>query len=621
MTDLSIVLSPPNVGENNTLLPINEGFLLFDRDFVVLDANAETLRLNQCHSDKLVGHIFWEACPSFAGTLIETAYRTVMQKRSAVTFKYQFRLNTHVSWYEIRAYPVQEGMAAFYREITETETALQALQDSERRFRAATAATGVMWTNDADGRMKDEQPGWAGLTGQSRTEYENFGWAAAVHPDDAEPTVTAWNAAVAERRTFEFEHRVLRHDGVWRSFSIKAVPVVDPAGAVKEWVGVHTDITERKQNEQALSIKETRLRLATDVAGVGIWTCNLQTDTVTWENQQIYKIFGMEHGAHPLGTQQFCDRFEDSDDALRFQAALKKMRAEPTHFYFQARMVRANDGAVRWIELHGEPYQNDLPVRGILGTVMDITERKMGEEALRATANELIHADRRKSEFIATVAHELRNPLAPIRNCLQVLRMTATNPETVARVTGVMERQVRQMVHLIEDLLDVTRISRGEIELQRELVDLKQVAAVGIETSLPLIEARRHDLSIDISEEPLMLLVDAKRIAQVISNLLNNAAKYTPEEGRICLAAKREVDTVVLSITDTGIGIPPTALMGIFDMFSQVDEHRSHAQGGLGIGLALVRKLVEMHGGTVKAFSNGSGLGSAFEVRLPAALS
>ena len=334
MADVSTEPSATSLGENTPFHPINEGFILFDPHFIVLDANAEILRLMRRRRDELVGRIFWDACPNFADTSIEIAFQTVMQQRSAVVFTSRLSLDCPDCLFEIRVYPMQEGIAAFYRVVTETETALHTLQDSERRFRAATAATGVMWTNDAEGRMKEDQPGWAGLTGQSRAEYENFGWAAAVHPEDAGPTVTAWNAAVAERRTFEFEHRVLRHDGVWRSFSIKAVPVVDQSGAIREWVGVHTDITERKQNEEALSLKETRLRLATDVAGVGIWTCDFQADTVTWENAQIYKIFGVEKEEHPLATQQFCEHFEDHDDAVRFRAALKQMAVEPTHFYF-----------------------------------------------------------------------------------------------------------------------------------------------------------------------------------------------------------------------------------------------------------------------------------------------
>ena len=478
-----------DVEYRNVVNSVGEGFIVLDRNFIVLDVNNETLRLNRRSRDELVGRNHWEVWPESIGTPIENAYRKVMTERVAVTCKYQLKFKRSVCWLEIRAYPVEAGMAAFFRDVTHTEQALIALQESEDRFRAALAATGVMWTNDATGRMTGEQAGWASLTGQSQEEYQDFGWAAALHPDDAQPTITAWNAAVAERRTFEFEHRVRRHDGAWRDFAVKAVPVITECGTVREWVGVHTDITDRKK----------------------------------------------------------------------------------------------------------------------------------GEEALHSTAGELALSDRRKSEFISTLAHELRNPLAPIRNGLQVLRMAPDNPTTVSRVTAVMDRQVAQMVHLIDDLLDMARISRGQIEVRRLPVDLKQIVAIAIETSQPIIEAGHHDLSVDIGNTPLILLADATRIAQVISNLLNNAAKYTPPYGQICLNARREDNMAVITVLDTGIGIPPESMAGIFDMFSQVAEHRLHAQGGLGIGLSLVQTLVQLHGGTINAFSGGDGMGSSFVVKLPLA--
>ena len=598
---------------------IGEGFVLLDRQFTILDINAEGLRLNRRNREDLLGRTHWDVWPESLGTPIESAYHKVMRERIAVSLKYPLTVKQRVFWLDIRAYPVQDGMAVFFRDVTQAEQALQALQESEARFRAAVAATGVLWTNNAEGRMTDEQPGWSGLTGQSRAEYEGFGWAAALHPDDVEATIIAWHAAVAARHTFENEHRVRRHDGLWRTFAVRAVPVIDADGAVREWVGVHTDITERRQFEQALAIKEARVHLATDVAGVGIWTWNPGTDAVTWENERIYKIFGLANDAQPVNATVFAEQFLHPDDVPSYQAAVQNTLSNAERFYFQGRIYRADDRALRWVELHGELYQVDPGAFGILGTVADITVRKKGEEILQSTADALAQADRHKSEFIVTLAHELRNPLAPIRNGLQVLRMATDNPATVARVTAVMERQVGQMVHLIDDLLDIARISRGQIELRRELIDLKQIAAVAVETSLPLIEASHHDLCVEIGEAPLMLLADPCRIAQLISNLLNNAAKYTPAHGRIHLSAVRDDDMVDITVRDTGIGIPAANLAGIFGMFTQVGEHRPHAQGGLGIGLALVRTLVQLHGGTVEASSDGPGTGSRFVVRLPLA--
>lgn len=620
MIELSApVAESPDVDYRIILDAIGEGFVLLDRGFIIRDVNSAAERLLRRSRNELIGCSQRDAWPDSVDSQIDAAFRTAMMDHVTASMKYKLQKNSAECWLELRAYPVPNGLAVLMRDITQAEQALEVMQTSEDRFRAAIAATGVMWTNDGDGRMTGEQPGWSALTGQKQAEYEGYGWAAAVHPDDAEATVVAWNSAVAERRTFVFEHRVRRHDGIWRTFSIKAVPVITESGEVREWVGVHTDVTERHQFEQALRVKEARVRLATDVVGVGIWTCDLQSEMVTWENERIFKIFGLPNDAAPLTAAALSARFLHPDDLPRFQIALQTTVTGTERFFFQGRIYRADDHQLRWIEFYGEPYELNTSQRGLLGTVLDITERRNGEEALRSTAHELLQTNRRKSEFIVTLAHELRNPLAPIRNGLKLLRMAVDNPQTVARVTSIMERQVGQMVHLIDDLLDIERISRGQIELVRKSVDLNLVAAIAIETSLPLIEAKHHDFHVNMGEGPLMLWADQNRIAQMISNLLNNAAKYTPQSGQIHLSATRDGAMAVITVRDSGIGIPQEALNGIFDMFGQIDDHRPHAQGGLGIGLALVRTLAKLHGGEANAFSGGVGKGSSFVIRLPLA--
>ena len=239
-----------------------------------------------------------------------------------------------------------------------------------------------------------------------------------------------------------------------------------------------------------------------------------------------------------------------------------------------------------------------------------LLERAHNEAALR-------EADRRKDEFLAILAHELRNPLAPIRNSLHILRLTTRDNPAAEQVGDMMERQVKHMVRLVDDLLEVSRITRGKIELHMELFDLAAVVRSAVEASRPMIEAAGHHLSVIVPPEPHTLQGDSVRITQVISNLLNNAAKYTEEGGRIWLTARREGYGVVISVRDTGVGIPVDELPRVFDLFTQVDRSNRRAQGGLGIGLTLVKSLVEMHGGTVTAHSEGEGKGSEFVVRLP----
>jgi PAS domain S-box-containing protein len=254
---------------------------------------------------------------------------------------------------------------------------------------------------------------------------------------------------------------------------------------------------------------------------------------------------------------------------------------------------------------------------GLATVTRDITEPKRAEDELRRIAADLAEADHRKSEFLATLAHELRNPLAPIRTGLDLLRMGRGDAATTRRVHEMMERQLGHLIHLVDDLLDIARITRGKIELKKEPVDLRAVVASALETSAALVEGSGHTLSVKLPDEALDVDADVTRLVQVLSNLLNNAAKYTPAGGQVTISAWREDDHAVLAVADTGVGIPPEALGSVFEMFTQVRSSLDRAQGGLGIGLSLVRRLVELHGGRVSAASAGRGKGSTFTVRLP----
>ena len=249
-------------------------------------------------------------------------------------------------------------------------------------------------------------------------------------------------------------------------------------------------------------------------------------------------------------------------------------------------------------------------VRGVVGAYMDITQRKRAEEALR-------EADRRKNEFLATLAHELRNPLAPIRTAIELLRRADNDAAVMEQGRSIIERQVGQMVRLIDDLLDISRITGGKLQLRKERVELAAVVRSAIETSRSLIESQAHELTVTLPAEPTHLDADPTRLAQVFSNLLNNAAKYTDRGGHIWLTAERQDGEAIVSVRDTGIGIAAEHLPRLFEMFSQVAPALERSQGGLGIGLSLVRGLIELHGGNVQARSGGPGKGSEFVVHLP----
>ncbi|HKQ46765.1 MAG TPA: ATP-binding protein [Phycisphaerae bacterium] len=271
----------------------------------------------------------------------------------------------------------------------------------------------------------------------------------------------------------------------------------------------------------------------------------------------------------------------------------------------------ANDGRRIDIALTVSPiWSADGKIIGASKIARDITQRKRTEAAL-------LQADRRKDEFLAILGHELRNPLAPIRNSLHILRMNRRNDSATDHVGEMMERQVNHMVRLVDDLLEVSRITRGKIELRKEQIEVAAVVRSAVETSGPLIEELGHQLAVTIPTEPLFLEADPVRLTQVLANLLNNAAKYTATGGQIWLSVRREAQELVISVRDTGMGISQEMLSRVFDMFTQFDQLDDRGKGGLGIGLTLVKSLVELHGGRVSAHSDGPGKGSEFIVRLP----
>lgn len=254
----------------------------------------------------------------------------------------------------------------------------------------------------------------------------------------------------------------------------------------------------------------------------------------------------------------------------------------------------------------------DGEVEAVAGTTRDITERQQMEEALRET-------DRRKDEFLATLAHELRNPLAPIRSGLQVIRRSDLDQPKFEETLDILERQTKQIVHLVDDLLDISRITQGKIKLKKERIDLKSALDLAVESSRSAIDETQNELTVSVPEQPVFIDADLTRVAQIITNILNNAAKYSPRGGKITLSADEENGEAVLRISDTGRGIPAEMLTNIFALFGQLEVGSEENQGGLGIGLSVVKKLVEMHGGSVEAASEGLGHGSVFLVRLPLA--
>ena len=372
---------------------------------------------------------------------------------------------------------------------------------------------------------------------------------------------------------------------------------------------IRTQMAERQHAIDEALRNQQIFKLVHSIGKIGHWEWNIRTNENRW-SPEIEALYGLPPGGFN-GTYEAWQRLIHPDDL--FNAEQDIQRALETGVYFTEFRVIWPDGSVHWVEARANVLKDKdgKPLR-IMGVKMDVTDRKRVEETLR-------DAGRRKDEFLATLAHELRNPLAPIRNSLHILRLTAGNDPPAERVCEMLERQVNHMVRLVDDLMEVSRITRGLIVLRNEETDLMTVLLSAVETSKPLITAADHQLAIALPHERIGLYGDSVRLAQVFANLLNNAARYTDRQGQIGLSARREGNQVIVSVRDNGIGIAAPMLPDVFEMFMQVDRSAVRSQGGLGIGLTLVKRLVEMHGGTVSAQSAGPGQGSEFTVRLPIA--
>jgi PAS domain S-box-containing protein len=378
-----------------------------------------------------------------------------------------------------------------------------------------------------------------------------------------------------------------------------------PLGGRRYFTGIVRDITERKRAEELLRESEERFRNMADNAPVMVWISgadklcaffNKPWLDFTGRAMEDELGNGWTEGVHP----------EDYDRCLEIYVTSFEARGP---FKMEYRL-RRYDGEHRWVLDHGVPQFSPCgDFLGYIGSCIDITERKQTEEALK-------EADRRKDEFLAMLAHELRNPLAPILNAAHAIKLVGLADVNQQWACDVIERQTQHLTRLVDDLLDVSRITQGKVTLAREQLELSTIIHRAIETSRPLIEARRHHLTIALPPGPVRLEGDQTRLVQVVGNLLNNAAKYTDEGGHIRLEAAQEDGAAVIRVRDDGMGMPAELLPHVFDLFTQADRSLDRSQGGLGIGLTLVRRLVEMHGGKVEARSQGAGRGSEFVVRL-----
>lgn len=401
-------------------------------------------------------------------------------------------------------------------------------------------------------------------------------------------------------------------DGSRRAILLSAVPLLRSDGSVRGVLATGVDITERNRAAQALRDSEQRLQLALSIGASATWDLDLGSGLCHWSDSH-FALLGLEPTADRMVGAHTWVSAVLREDLAGVRAEWARAEAHRDMFRSEHRLRRANDGGVLWARAAGQFLYDDAGhAHRFLGVWYEISALKEAERTLH-------EADRLKDQFLATLAHELRNPLAPLRHAIELLQRDGARPELRQPVLATMDRQVNQLVRLVDDLLDASRISRDRLLLQRAPVTAAEIVRHAVEASAPALQAAGVQLQTVLPDEALPLHADAVRLTQLLCNLLTNACKFTDRGGRVRVVVERRRRQVEISVEDNGVGISAETLPTIFDMFSQVDGTRARAQGGLGIGLALARRLAEMHGGSLAAHSAGLGLGARFTLRLPLA--
>ncbi len=496
------------------------------------------------------------------------------------------------------------GAVVVFHDVTARRHAEAALSESELQYRTVfnQAAVGIAVT-DSSGKLLNANRKFIDMFGYSIEELRQRTLLQLTHTDDVtSASQQMGQLASGEIADLLLENRCVCKNGrvIWCLSTIALVR--DAAGHPHHFTGIVEDITERRRAEEA----QARLAAIITSSDDSIISMSLTGVITSWNHgaERMYGYLAEEMIGHTTA------RILPQDRANEEREILDRIRKKERISHFETVRLR-KDRVKLDVSVAVSPIED---ARGnIIGAskiTRDITQSKRTEAALRET-------DRRKDEFLATLAHELRNPLAPIRQAALISKSDSSTEAQKRWSHEVIGRQVHHMALLLDDLLDISRVTRGILELRLETTDLKDVVEAAVETARPVIDAKRHHFSVEAPAEPVQIVADPLRLAQILANLLTNAAKYTDPQGQIQLRVQSAVDGVLIAVTDSGIGIPVEATAKVFDMFSQVKSTLDRSEGGLGIGLALTKGLVELHGGRIEARSGGVGLGSEFIVWLP----
>lgn len=531
----------------------------------------------------------------------------------------EYELTSAGRWYEVWVYPRGgDLLSVLYEDVTERKHAADALRKSETHLRAVleqaplaivfTEPSGdILFSNalfDTLWRREDHI-----TIGSYSDIYEGY------HLDGRPIRSEEWPGARAllKGEVIDGEvYEVVKTGGTRFTCWLAARPIRGNGGEIVGAVVMSRDITKERRTQEALRASEERRALGLEAAGIGDWSYDIASGLIDC-SPRVHALLGIGLG-EPVTIERH-DRLIDADDRADVEAA-RTHALDPVHggeYRVDFRLHTTNEG-VRWIRSIGRVIFDDDADKPhamyMIGAMIDITIQKETEEALREN-------DRRKDKFLAMLAHELRNPLAPINSAANILMLPDVDDVQIKQTSQIIARQVKHMTSLVDDLLDVSRVTRGLIQLEKTQVDFRRIVADAVEQVSPLIQTRHHQLVLDLPEEIAVVCGDNKRLVQVVANMLGNAAKYTQEGGTISLKVEVGPAVITLIVEDNGAGMAPQLVEHVFDLFMQAERTSDRSSGGLGLGLALVKSLVDLHDGTVTCASAGLGKGSRFTVSLP----
>jgi PAS domain S-box-containing protein len=597
---------------------LDYGIFLLDSEGKVMSWNAGAERIKGYKPDEIIGRHFsaFYTPEDLARKLPQHELETAARVGRFEDEGWRVRKDGGTFWANVIISAIRDddgrlaGFSKVTRDLTERRENEERLRHSEERFRLMieTVEDYAIFLLDPSGRVATWNVGAQRMKGYTAAEIIGRHFSAFYPPDMLEAGFPDRELEQAvEKGRFEDEGWRLRKDGSRFWANVVITTLRDADGALRGFSKITRDLTERRRQEEGLRQSEERARLLIEgVEDYALYMLDPDGRVTSW-NTGAQRIMG--YRADEIIGQSF-ERFYSSEDVAAGKPA-DELRRAVVHRRAEDRGWRTRkDGTRFWADVVVTSLHDaEGRLRGFAKVTRDLSEQKR-------MAN-LEEQGRHLTEFLAMLAHELRNPLAPIRNAVGIMSMTKDLPPHVAWSREVIERQAGHLTRLVDDLLDVSRITRGKLRMRGETMDLNAAIQRAIEASGPLLDARKHRLHFDAGTEALPVHGDLTRLTQVVLNILNNAAKYTPEGGDIWIDTALEGDDVVMCVRDNGVGISPQLIENIFDLFAQGERTLDRSEGGLGIGLTLARRIVKLHGGTIVARSDGPGKGAEFVVRLP----